>query len=140
MCLSDAASLLYLLHSGVLVAPAEIFFYRAAKKDVDLQHHGDRVAEIVELIILDGSAADLDIALGHVIEPRNKLHEGGLSRACAAYNAYRLARAYVQVDIVEHILLTVRFVFEAHTVEVDAAVGDLKLGVCICVADIGLLI
>ena len=66
--------------------------------------------------------ADLQRALGHVVQARDELHETGFGRARAADDADHRARGDVKVDVVKHRLLRVARVAEGHVVEFDGAV------------------
>ena len=77
--------------AGVLIAPAEVVEDGAGEQDVLLEHHGDLVAEDVEVIIPDIHAAHADGAGLGVVQAGDELHQTGLCAAGAADDAQRLA-------------------------------------------------
>ena len=123
---------------GVGVAPAQVLGNRAAEQLVLLQHHGDVVAQGVEVISAHINAADGHAALGHVVQTRQQLHKAGLSRTGAANDADGLAGLDVEINVLEG-LLAILFIGKADVVELDGAVPDLHNGV-LTVRQVGLLV
>ena len=73
------------------VAPADVFFYRAGKQHVLLQHHGYRIAKRDQVIISDVFVADKKPAFAHVVQARDKLHKAAFAGTRAAENTHRFA-------------------------------------------------
>ena len=57
--------------------------------------------------LLHVDAIDEHLALLNIIVARNEVDEGGFSTAALAYNSYRFAFRYCQVDIPQNPLLTI---------------------------------
>ena len=89
--LGQLAYMYKLLIRGVLVAPAEVFLDSAGKQLVLLQHDGHLAAQRFNIVLAHVAASDLHAALGHVVEPRDEVHERGLRGARAADDANCLA-------------------------------------------------
>ena len=60
--LCQTAYALELLVRGVLVAPAQVFLDRAGEQHVLLEHHGNLIAQRLDVVIAHIHAADLDRA------------------------------------------------------------------------------
>lgn len=75
----------------VFIAPAQVFRYGAGEQDVLLQHHGNRVAQRIELIVAHVPPADEDPAALHVVQARYELDERRLRGAGAAQDPYLFA-------------------------------------------------
>ena len=67
-------------------------------------------------------AVDGDAPAGHVVEARDQVDQARLARAGRAQDGHRLARLGHEVDGLEHRVLVVAVVAEAHLLEGDAAV------------------
>lgn len=100
----EHAGVTELLVRGVFVAPAEVFLDRSGKQLVFLQHHGNGVAQRLQIIIAHVHAAERQPAAGDIVQTRDELHERGFGRARAADDADRLAGADVQINVIEHLL------------------------------------
>ena len=111
-------------NAGVLAAPAEVVEDGAGEQDVLLEHHGDLVAEDVEVVIPDIHAAHADSAGLGVVQAGDELHQTGLCAAGAADDAQCLAGLDVKGDIVQDRLAGAVLVLEGDVVEADAAVLD----------------
>ena len=112
-----------LLVRGVFVAPAEIFGDRTRKQLVFLQHHGNGVAQRLQIIIAHVHAAERQPAAGDIVQTRDELHERGLGRARAADDADRLAGTDVQINVIEHLFVRLGGVDKTHMVKINGAVA-----------------
>ena len=119
----EHAGVTELLVRGVFVAPAEIFGDRTRKQLVFLQHHGNGVAQRLQIIIAHVHAAERQPAAGDIVQTRDELHERGLGRARAADDADRLAGTDVQINVIEHLFVRLGGVDKAHVVKVDRTVA-----------------
>ena len=137
MSLCNLAGIFYLLGCSVGIAPAQVILNRARKQQIDLEHHGNGIAQIFKRVVRNGSAANLDNAFGYIIKAGNHLHKRGFGRAGAADNSYCFTRFNVKIYIVDNILFARLFVFEADIFHIDIAVFNFKRGVCVGVADFG---
>ena len=108
---------------GILIAPAEVLLDRAGKQLVFLQHHGDGVAQSLQIIIAHVHAAERQLAAGDVVQTRDELHERGFGRARAADDADRLAGADVQINVIEHLFVRLGGINKAHMVKINGAVA-----------------
>ncbi len=122
--LCETAGLLDLLVRRVRIAPAEVLADRAGEELVLLQHHGDRAAQRLDVIVAHVDAADLHAALRRVVQAWDQLHERRFADAGAADDAHGAAGGDMQVHVLEGILLCALAVLEAHVRELDGAVPD----------------
>ena len=60
---------------GILIAPAEVLLDRAGKQLVFLQHHGDGVAQRLQIIVAHVHAAERQLSGSDIIQARDELHE-----------------------------------------------------------------
>ena len=109
---------------GRFVAPAEIFGNRAGEKLILLQHHGDGFAERFDVVLPDVDAAELQASAGHIVQPRDQLHQRRLRRAGCADDADRFAGTNHQADIVQHLFVGLGGIDEIDVVKDDFAVPD----------------
>ena len=135
--LRRACGVLDLLVRGVGVAPFQIIFYRAGEKHVLLQHHRDRVAESVQLVVSHVHAAHFDGAAPDVVKTGDELHQRALRRARAADDAHHFAGLHVKIDAFEVEDVARLGIREIDVVEVHAAVCDFERFGAGIVRDVG---
>ena len=120
-----AAGTQQLLVGGIGCAPLQVLAYRARKQHVLLQHNAHGVAQGNQVVVAHVTPTHKHGALGRVVQARDELHERALARTRAAEHAHRGARLNTKVDMLEHILGSIRAVLKRHVAELNASVGDL---------------
>ena len=108
---------------GILIAPTEVLLDRAGKQLVFLQHHGNGVAQRLQIIIAHVHAAERQLAAGDIVQARDELHERRFGRTRAADDADRLAGADVQINVIEHLFVCLGCIDKAHMVKINGAVA-----------------
>ena len=120
-----AAGTQQFLVGGIGRAPLQILAHGARKQHVLLQHNAHGVAQGGQVVVAHVTPTHEHGALGRVVQARDELHERALARARAAEHAHRGARLNTKVDMLEHVLGSIRAVLKRHVAELDASVGDL---------------
>ena len=90
-----------------------------------MQHNAHGVAQGNQVVVAHVTPAHEHSAPSRVVQARNELHERALARARAAEHAHRGARLDAKVDMLEHVLGSIRAVLKRYVAELDASVGDL---------------
>ena len=137
--LCQTAYALELLVRSVFVTPAKVFLDRAGEQHVLLEHHGNLIAQRLDIVIADIHAAYLDRAVRGIVQARNQLHERRLRGTGATENADGLTGLDMQIDVFERQLALIALVTEGNVIELDRAVLDLVNRVC-GIVQVGLLI
>ena len=107
---------------GFHVTPTQIFQDCTGKQHIVLQHHRHLVSEGFHVIILHIHAAYQKLALRHIIESADQVHQAGLGASGTADNTDGLTRFDFQVDILQNRVRRIFLIAEGHMVELDAAV------------------
>ena len=123
-----AAGTQQLLVGGIGCAPLQVFAHGARKQHVLLQHNAHGIAQGNQVVVAHVTPAHEHGALGRVVQARDELHERALARARAAEHAHRGARLNTKVDMLEHVLGSIRAVLKRHVAELNASVGNLAHG------------
>ena len=93
------AGFFYFLIGGFFVAPAQVFRNGAGKQFIFLKHHGNGVAQSIQVIFPNVHTAQRQAAGGNVVESRNELHQGRLGGTGTADDAQGFAGSNVQVNV-----------------------------------------
>ena len=93
-----------------------------------MQHNAHGVAQGNQVVVAHVTPTHKHGTLGRVVQARDELHERALARARAAEHAHRGARLNTKVDMLEHVLGSIRAVLKRHVAELDASVGNLAHG------------
>ena len=63
-----------LLIRGIKIAPAQVFFYGAAKEGILLEYHSNIVSQCLQGIVPDIYTAYLYTAASHIVQTGDELH------------------------------------------------------------------